>query len=243
MLHSECTNVMCGALKAALSFHTAFKNDIKATGFELNPHDRCAANKEVNGKQMTIVWHVDDVKMSHDEDEVLDGFIECLRDIHDDEEIGTLKVDCGPRHEFPGMTSDCSEPGKATVDMSDGASKMAEEFEEKYEPSKIAKTPAAAHSFKMNENGEKLNEDMASDFHTHSAKGSFFCKQGRPDTQTATAFLTVRVKEPDQDDWKKSLRKMAHLKGAKDMVLTLEADDLRLVHWHIDASFAVHYYM
>ena len=85
-----------------------------------------------------------------------------------------------------------------------------------------------------------MNEDMASDFHAHSAKGLFFCKRGRPDTQTAMAFLTVQVKEPDQDDWKKLSRKMAHSKGTKDMVLTLEADDLRLVRWHIDASFAAH---
>ena len=91
VLHSECTNATHGTLKAALSFHTAFENDIEAAGFEMNPCDRCVANKEVKGKQMTIAWHVDDVKMSHDEDEVLDEFIECLRDIHDDEEIGTLK--------------------------------------------------------------------------------------------------------------------------------------------------------
>ena len=97
----------------------------------MNPHDRCAANKEMNGKQMTISCHADDMKMSHDEDEILDEFIECLQNICDDEEIGTLKVDCGPRHEFLGMTLDCSKLGKVTVDMSDGASKMVEEFEEK----------------------------------------------------------------------------------------------------------------
>ena len=33
---------------------------------------------------------------------------------------------------------------------------------------------------------------------------------------------------------------MAYLKNTKDMVLTLEADDLKLVRWYIDASFAVH---
>ena len=110
----------------------------------------------------------------------------------------------GPRHEFLGMTSDCSEPGKVKVDMSDGISKMADEFEEKCEMNKMSKTPAADHLFKINETGEKSNEEMSNDFHTCTAKGSFFCEQGRPDVQTATSFLTTRVKEPDQDDWKKS---------------------------------------
>ncbi len=34
-------------------------------GFEINPYDPCIANKMVNGSQMTIRWHVDDLMMSH----------------------------------------------------------------------------------------------------------------------------------------------------------------------------------
>ena len=41
-------------------------------GFKLNPYDLCVANKMVNGRQLTVGWYVDDVKMSHKEDEVLD---------------------------------------------------------------------------------------------------------------------------------------------------------------------------
>ena len=37
----------------------------------LNPYDNCVANKIINGSQFTIVWHVDDLKLSHvDPDEV-----------------------------------------------------------------------------------------------------------------------------------------------------------------------------
>jgi len=33
-------------------------------GFVLNPYDPCVANKGVvKGKQLTIVWHVDDLKV------------------------------------------------------------------------------------------------------------------------------------------------------------------------------------
>ena len=81
---------------------------------------------------------------------------------------------------------------------------------------------------------------MAGDFHAYTAKGLFYCKHGRLDMQTPVAFLTTHVKAPDQDDSKKLLCKMVHLHNAKDMVLTLEADDLKMMQWHIDASFAVH---
>ena len=34
-------------------------------GFEVNPDDPCVANEMVNRHQMTICWHVDDLKVSH----------------------------------------------------------------------------------------------------------------------------------------------------------------------------------
>jgi hypothetical protein len=48
------------------------------------------------------------------------------------------------------------------------------------------------------------------------------------------------VKEPNDDDWKKLLRMMRYLKGSKDEVLFLSADDLHVIKWYVDASFAVH---
>jgi hypothetical protein len=42
-------------------------------GYTLNPYDQCVANKSINGYQMTIVWHVDDLKMSHVSEECLNG--------------------------------------------------------------------------------------------------------------------------------------------------------------------------
>jgi hypothetical protein len=56
----------------------------------------------------------------------------------------------------------------------------------------------------------------------------------------AVAFLTTRVKGPDEDDWGKIKRVLKYLKGTKDLVLTLSADDLNIIRWYIDASFAAH---
>jgi hypothetical protein len=52
--------------------------------------------------------------------------------------------------------------------------------------------------------------------------------------------LCTRVKDPNQADWEKLMRVMTSLNGTKEENLTLSADDLRVVKWFVDTSFAVH---
>ena len=61
----EALNALYGIMKAALLFYIKFIKNIKSTGFELNPYDPCVANKIVDGAQLTVVWHVNDLKVSH----------------------------------------------------------------------------------------------------------------------------------------------------------------------------------
>jgi hypothetical protein len=77
-------------------------------------------------------------------------------------------------------------------------------------------------------------------FHTWVAKSLFACKRARPDTHTATTLLCTRVKSPNQDDWKKLMRLLEYIKGSLKDVLVLKADDLHVIKWYVDASFAVH---
>jgi hypothetical protein len=48
------------------------------------------------------------------------------------------------------------------------------------------------------------------------------------------------VKEPSENDWEKLLRMMIYLNGSRNEVLFLSADDLHVIKWYVDASFAVH---
>ena len=63
-------------------------------------------------------------------------------------------------------------------------------------------TPAAKHLFEVNDKAEKLDEKRAVTLHHLVVKSIFLCKRARPDIQLATGFLSTRVKNPDQDDWK-----------------------------------------
>ncbi len=52
-------------MKSALLFYRKLVADLRSIGFELNPYDPCIANKMVDGHQLTICWHVDDLFIGH----------------------------------------------------------------------------------------------------------------------------------------------------------------------------------
>eukprot|EP00957_Ditylum_brightwellii_P207069 15351344-Ditylum_brightwellii.AAC.1 len=113
---------------------------------------------------------------------------------------GKLRTTRGKVHEYLGMNLDFSKKGKVRVGMTAYVKEIIEDFPETIDGSTT--TPAADHLFQVNDSAKKLDEQQARQFHTSTAKLLFLCKRARQDIQTAVAFLTTRVKEPDSDDWK-----------------------------------------
>ena len=66
---------------------------------------------------------------------------------------------------------------------------------------------APEYLFRVNESSVKLKPGMAMAFHNIVMKTLIVTKRAGPDTSPAIAFLTIRVREPDVDDW----RKLQHL--------------------------------
>lgn len=54
------------------------------------------------------------------------------------------------------------------------------------------------------------------------AKLLYLLKRARLDTQTAVAFLTTRMREPNMDDYKKVMHCIKYLHGTRELKLTLE---------------------
>ena len=206
-------------------------------GFEFNPYDPCVANRTKNEKQHTIVFHVDDLKSSHEDKEVNDEFAQWLEKKYG--EHGKVKIHRGKVHDYLGMTFDYSQEGKVIVDMIPYVEDMLEEFPKKLQENETVMTPVADNLFSKG-HGKKLNQERADIFHRIVAKGLFISKRARPDIQPTIAGLCTRVKEPDESDWSKLVRLMKYLNGTRDRKLTLSADDLHVIKWYIDASFAVH---
>jgi hypothetical protein len=116
---------------------------------------------------------------------------------------------------------------------------MINEFPVKLGKKDVAKTSAGDNLFNLG-TGAKLDTKRSEIFHTFVAKGLFLCKRARPNIQQAILVLCTRVKDPNQADWEKLMRVMKDLKGTRNEYLTLSADDLRVVKWYVDTSFAVH---
>ena len=53
-------------------------SDLRNKGFVINPYDPCVEKKRVNGKQMMVTCHVDDLNISHVKSSKVTRIIEWL---------------------------------------------------------------------------------------------------------------------------------------------------------------------
>ena len=65
VLYVKMHKALYGMLKSALLFYRKLWDDLVGMGFAINPYDSWVANKMINWCQMTITWHVDDLKILH----------------------------------------------------------------------------------------------------------------------------------------------------------------------------------
>jgi hypothetical protein len=91
-----------GTLQAALLFWKDLSGYLVDQGFVLNPYNNCVANKIIDGTQCTILWHVDDLKLSHLKQQVLEDLVNTLNERY--RKIAPLTVTRGDVHEYLGMT-------------------------------------------------------------------------------------------------------------------------------------------
>jgi hypothetical protein len=102
-----------------------------------------------------------------------------------------------------------------------------------------ASTPAEKHLFDEGDNPILLNMEKAMVFHHTVAKLLWAALQACPDLLTALTFITLKVKYPDENDYKKLIRSLSYLKKTIEMLLILSADGSHVIKWWAGASFAV----
>jgi hypothetical protein len=240
----QCQNALYGTMVASLLYYRKFTKSLTGIGFELNPYDPCVANKIIEGKQMTICFHVDDCKLSHRKPKVMDKMIEWLRQEYEsifEDGSGQMTVSRGKVHKYLGMTLDYTIRGQVMITMNDYIEEILTAFDKADPKGGGTKTSAASENlFRIDEDCEKLQPDKAVEFHNLVAKTLYATKRARPDTCTAIAFLTTRVRAPDKDDWTKLVHLMKYLRGTRTLPLILSANKSGILKWWVDASFAVH---
>jgi hypothetical protein len=113
-------------------------------GFKLNPYDPCVANKTINGKQCTIVWYVDDNKISHVDYDVVTDIINKI-----EKRFGKMTVTRGKEHVFLGMHIVYLVNGTARIRMREYIKEAIVDFGEVLKGS--ATSPARRDLFEINE--------------------------------------------------------------------------------------------
>jgi hypothetical protein len=240
----QCQNALYGTMVASLLHYWKFVKSLTEIDFAINPYDQCVANKMIEGDQMTICFHVDDCKLSHRKTKVMDSMIEYLRQEYEsifEDGSGEMMVSRGKIHKYLCMTLDYTVHGQIKITMFDYVDKILTVFDKAEPKGGVTKTSAAPDSlFKVDDNCENLKQDKAVEFHNLVAKTLSSIKRSRPDTCTAIAFLTTRVRAPDKDDWNKLIHFMSYIRGTRTMPLILSANGSGILKWWVDTSFAVH---
>ena len=239
VIYVRLDKALYGTLQATYLFWKNLPANLTSMGFVTNSYEECVVNKDIKGSQCTILWHVDDLNISHASQDVIDSILDDLNETYGKE--APLTFTKGKVHEYLSMTIDYSMDGKIMFIMDRYVMEILDEVPACAEFDRIAATPAAEHLFDVNtDDPELLDEETSQYFHTTMAKMLFLCKRARPDIQEPVTFLTTRVRAPDKDNYRKLGRAVKYLRQFPDLPLTLEADDTHIIKWWIDAAFAVH---
>jgi hypothetical protein len=149
--------------------------------------------------QQTIVFHVDNLKLSHKSKSVNDKFKKWLNSMYG--KHGKVTATRGRIHDYLGMELDYRKQGELKINMTTYVENMLNDFPVKLGKKDVAKTPARDNLFNLG-TGAKLDTNRSEIFHTFVAKGLFLCERARPDIQQAILVLCTRVRDPNQADWK-----------------------------------------
>ena len=117
VLYGEARKAIYGTLNASLILYKKLVKSLQDWGFELNPYEWCCANKIIDGKQCTIVSHVDDLNISHVDPNVVTAVIADIQKEYGKND--TVTFTCGKVHNYLGMKIDFSAPEKVEITMND----------------------------------------------------------------------------------------------------------------------------
>ena len=130
ILYVRLKKALYGILRSSLLFYRKLRGELEAYSFKINPYDPCVGNKMVTtetlvpvtykrgriirdkngskkmckmkeGKQITVIWHVDDLMMSCEDNFELTKFSCYLANIYGPK----LAMHLGNKHDYLGMDS------------------------------------------------------------------------------------------------------------------------------------------
>jgi hypothetical protein len=220
-IYAKLTKAVYGTLLGAILFYEKLSKQLVDWGYKPNCYDRCTFNKMINGSQIMIQFQVDDLKISHVKQSVINSVPADLND-----KFGTkkkpLSATTGHVHDYLGIIIDYSEMDKVKFTMYNYLEDILDEMPD--DMNGTAPTPASDRLFDVDEDSPQLNKKDSDFFHRTTARLLFAAKRARPDLQVAVAYLCTRVKSPSQSDYCKLTRVIKYLRLTISIPLILGWD-------------------
>ena len=189
---------VCG--KSALLWYRLFCDTLQDLGFTLNPYNQYMANANIKGSQCTIVWYVDDNKVSHKDQTVVNDLIQRI-----EAKFGHMAKTKGDKHEFLGI--------KLHFDHQDKTVKilMQSYIDKAIHQSQLdvrwaAASPATKSLFDIDPNAAKLSPSEFEHFRSVVSKLLYVALRSQPDIVLAVVFLASRVSKATLQDQTKLKR-------------------------------------
>lgn len=228
----QLKRALYGCIQSSKLWYDRIRTFLYSIGFTCNPVDMCIFNRtsKFDGSQCTIGLHVDDGLVTCTNNDELKLLTEQLAAEFE------ITVHHGPVLEYLGMKIDLSSD-TCVLTMSN----YIEELIKDSVVTSLAKTPAGANLFDVNDESLKLSSTRSEKVHSIVASLLYLATRTRPDILLPVVFLCSRVSISTEDDDNKLLRILAYLNATKDLPYILgKKGDPVVINCYADASFAVH---
>ena len=232
VIYLKLLKAMYGTLTAPLLWYKLLSRTLLDLGFKINCYDPCVANRIVNGKQFTICWYVDDLKLSHAEPQEVTKMLEILNN-----KFNQMTITRGRKHTYLGMNFELKN-GKVEMEMKGYLEECIQAYGEVIVS--VASTPANKSLMIVNEESMRLEENKKEKFHHIVQKLLHICKRTRLDLQVAVGFLCTRVRQPTNQDWLKLRRVLQYINGTKNLKRIVSIGNFGRIDIFIDASHGIH---
>ena len=174
VMYMELLKALYGTLRAArLFWQKLSKQLIDVWGFIPNKYNDCVVNKMINGSQMTVVWHVDDLKVSHVDAKEVGKFTHQMEEAFGKET--PLSVSRGKTHNYLGMSLDFGNKGEVRISMEHYIDMMLHDAPKEMDG--ISSTPVVVHLFKTNPEDPKLLGDEWKKIFVHLVRQGLYLSQ------------------------------------------------------------------
>ena len=127
-MYAESNKAIYGTLEASLLFWAKLSKSLKEMGYQINEYEWCVMNNSIDNKQFTILWHVDDLNISHVDSAVVSRVISDIDTEYG--KISKMTITRGKLHRYLGMNIDYSSPGKVIFSVIDYIGKMLDNIPE-----------------------------------------------------------------------------------------------------------------